>query len=790
MKFSAPKQCLFILLLLALVLGALCACETAERPADELPQVPAPHMERLATAKGATDFSVSHAFSSNMVLQREEPIRIWGWAGESRNGETVTGEFMGTTAEGVIADGEWLITLTTDRESGGFAASAASGNSLRIRCGGDEAVFENVLVGDVYMVIGQSNVAYGMSAHCINHGLAITSFVDSKAPIRLYYNTLNDTAGYPARGTEEVCPDVVNGRGWWKPTAQNIGSFTALGYLFARDLVEKTGGEIPIGIIEIDGNGQPIGSFMPNDAAGATDSDAYNAASGIFVPPGVNGTHARYMYNHYMYPYEKYALAGVVWYQGESDFQTDPANAYVEKFTALMEHMRSTHNLGKKDFPVYIVEIPTIYQRPADYTGDWHFLDLGYIRAEMGSIPSFLPNAYMATSSDIFTDDRYYNNLHPDIKAEQAARLADLAGSVWYGLRSLDEVTGPILASYEISEDRKSAILTFDNVGEGLATADGGTAVRGFAVYNKVGDINASATVTAEITSKNTVTVTSSSNLYGVLYNTVHDNFYGKTVNLCNSAGCPASAFTYSEARHNQIRREIVGEGAQALELTEDQVIAVHIRTTAEAVAIGTQLTVPGGKGLGGTVTLDLYAFDTDYATSVAGKALYSTSMKNIDNCAWAEVEAKRNRTIAEGEYLLVISGASNICIQTAGGHEGQVVYRDGEAVSDTSLLLGVRYASVPEAMYAVPHDPNNRPPETVPETNAPETVPESDTQCEAETTPDTPAATESEPADTRSETPVETLPADDGGCASTVSIGLLVLLAAGAGLALRRREE
>ncbi len=713
----------------------------------------APRIEPLAaTANSTGDFTVSRVFSSNMVLQRDEPIRIWGWADESLNGQPVTASFAGQMARGIIENGEWLVTFEEV-----FSASVIY-RDMTITCGKNTIIFEDVLVGDVYMVIGQSNVAYSMATHCASHGLDINTFANTKAPIRMYYNTLGDTEGYPQRGTEEVCPDVVFGRGWWLPTADHVGTFSAIGYLFAQEIVEKTNGEIPIGIIEIDGNGQPIGSFMPNEVAGATDSDTYDAEKGIYVPAGVNGVHGRYMYNHYMYPYEKYALAGIVWYQGESDYAKATTDTYVNKFVALMEYMRSTHNIYNPDFPVYIVELPTIYKRPSDFTGSFHSMDLGYIRAEMGSIPQRLYNSYLAVSSDIFTDDHFWNNLHPNIKDAQAKRLADIAGSVCYGLTSLEEATGPILKNYAVSDDRKTITLTFDNVGKGLATADGGTVVQGFVAYDRVGALAPTYNLTATITAPNQITVTGDNRMYGVAYNCVMNNLYGREVNLCNSHGRIASAFTFSEMRMYRVRHEFVGYDEKEIKLAEGDIMAVQFCATADMVSIGTQLRKPAGSK--GSITLSLYKFDTDYATSVAAKPLTSKTFTDFDDYSWIELTLGQTRTWNEGEYLLVLSDAADVLIQVAGAHRGQRCYRDGEFLETASLLVGITYDSPVNKVYGTPTVPSLVP-ETEPvPTTEPETQPVTEPETEPETLPATEPETQLETAPvTEPETSPATLP-------------------------------
>lgn len=495
----------------------------------------------------AADFTVSKVFTSDMVVQRGEKLRVWGWAPESENGKKVSGEFMGMFAETLIENGEWTLQFGAK-----LAACTELGNTMKIYTDTKAVEFNDVLVGDVYMVIGQSNVAYHFTTYMQagntdkeNYG---TNMIDESLPIRLHYNTLNEgeAQGYPKRGTTEVCPDVVHNRTWERPSNASVGRFSAIGYCFAWNFVQMTEGKVPVGVIEIDGNGQPLGAFLPNEVADEVKSDKWNEKQGIYVPEGVNASEARYMYNHYMYPFEKYAMAGLIWYQGESDFQRAHASEFIERFTAFMNYMRSTHNVTNPDFAVYMMEFPTIYEKHPDHTGAWHYMDLGLIRTVVGAIPQVLPNSYLSVSSDLWADDTYFNSLHPDCKFEQGQRLAKLAAAVTGTAGTLESATGPILEKAEFSDDYKTAVLTFTNVGDGLTTSDGGTEVKGFTFMRGSYTINnkKGATITAEITAPNQITVTCSASMKnGVVYNGVANNFYGNQINLCNSFGNPAGAF-------------------------------------------------------------------------------------------------------------------------------------------------------------------------------------------------------------------------------------------------------
>lgn len=497
-------------------------------------------------AEYAADFSVSNVFSNDMVVQRNEHIRVWGTAPESENGKKISGEFKGMFAEALIENGEWVLIFGARME-----ASAEMGHTMKLYTDTKTVEFTDVLVGDVYMVIGQSNVAYGMNSHWAANNTPDKggqSAIDGNAPIRIHYNSLNQMLGYPQRGTEEVCAELKNGSKWQKATVSNITNFTAIGYLFAYNLVDVTDGSVPVGVIEIDGNGQPLGAFMPNEVAEACETDRYDDSKGYYVTTGVNADWGRYMYNHYMNPFEKYAIAGILWYQGESDYAVANAKVFAENFTALMTYMRGTHNLVNEDFPVYMVEFPTNYQPHPDFVASagapfWAAMDVGLIRAVLGSIPQILDNSYLVVSSDLWTDDTFWNTLHPNCKFEQAERAAHLAAGVM-GLENIEEAAGPTLVSMELSEDGKTAVLTYENVGEGLKTSDGSEEIKGFGFINDRYNTTADGgrNLVATITAPNQVTITSPRAFTGIIYNFVYWNEYGEHVNLCNSYGVPAGA--------------------------------------------------------------------------------------------------------------------------------------------------------------------------------------------------------------------------------------------------------
>ncbi len=494
-------------------------------------------------AEYAADFTVAKIFSNDMVVQRGEHIRVWGFAPESENGKKVSGEFKGMFAEALIENGEWCITF------GARLKADAEGAEMKIYTDEKETVFEGVLVGDVYLVMGQSNAAYEVNSHLTYTDPATQgggrADIDENSIIRLNY--LNNSGGsYTEKGSDYVYPDLENTKAWTKTTLTDTVRFSAIGYYFAKAMVEKSDNTVPVGLIEVAKGGAPLASFLPNEIAEKHSTDYLNKVTGKYLTYRAAEHQGRYLYNCYLAPISRFAVAGAVWYQGESDNPQEFAKVYGEIFGDFISYLRSTHNVINKDFPVFIAELAPIYKEPANYSGTpaWSYMETGTARAYMGLLPSTVKNCYVGSGSDLWNDRTFWNNLHPNNKYELAERLADIAETVIFGKGSLDEATGPVFHSATISEDKKSAVIKFSNVGQGLTTADGGAAVLGIVgLINKDFVYNTIEPVSATITGKDEITVVFEEAIKAVAYNYFTTDYYGETLNLCNSAKLPAVAF-------------------------------------------------------------------------------------------------------------------------------------------------------------------------------------------------------------------------------------------------------
>ena len=265
---------------------------------------------RTINPEPAASFTVSKMFSDYMVVQRGEHIRVWGFAPSSENGKKISAEFKGIVAETLVSNGEWCLTFDEALEAD------TVGSTMTISGKNTTVTFKDVLVGDVYLVLGQSNAALALSDTIKGSGNSVE--IDENSIIRLNY--LNGGGGtYAEKGTDYVYKDLENTTLWTKTTEAQANRFSAIGYHFAQEMVERSNNTVPVGLMEVAYGGAPIASFLPNDLAELHKSDYYNPETGKYVSMRDASHLGRYLYNCYLAPASRYSVAGMIWYQGESD---------------------------------------------------------------------------------------------------------------------------------------------------------------------------------------------------------------------------------------------------------------------------------------------------------------------------------------------------------------------------------------------------------------------------------------------------------------------------------------
>jgi len=370
---------------------------------------------------GYGNVSLPEIFSDNMVLQQKSDVIFWGWA---KSGETVRikvdwldSEITSTAG----TQGTWKITLKTP---------AAGGPYNIIIKGYNELILKNVLIGEIWLCSGQSNMEWSAQSG-INNGdeeINTANFPE----IRLF-TVYNSTSLYPQdhfTGKWEVC------------TPETMRNFSIIAYLFARKLHKELG--VPFGVINSSWGGTPAEAWMPEDAIQKDVFLSEAAAKQKPVPWGPVETGR--IFNSMIYPMVKFRIAGVLWYQGEAN--TINAYAYKEMLEGLIKSWRSRWGY---EFPFYYAQIaPYKYGNPNE----------GVEVREAQRRALELPNTGMVVLSDI--GDTL--NIHPKNKQDVALRFTNLALNRYYKTINIDD-SGPLFREMVIEKNK--AILTFDH-SEGL----------------------------------------------------------------------------------------------------------------------------------------------------------------------------------------------------------------------------------------------------------------------------------------------------------------------------------
>ena len=382
----------------------------------------------LASAAASAAVKLPALIGDNMVLQRGQPVHIWGWADK---GEEVTVTVAGQTLTAKAGDdGRWKVTL--DKLTVGrpleMTVKGSSGNAITVK---------NIAVGEVWVCSGQSNMELGIGMG----NNAQQEIAAAKYPrIRLFLVTWAKAA-QPAS----------NVKGKWKPcspqsvAADGWGGFSAAAYFFGRQLHKDL--KVPIGLIDTTWGGTPAEFWTSRKALEANP----------ILKPLAQGE-LSCLYNGMIAPLIPYAIRGAIWYQGESNV----AHAYQYRtlFPAMIANWRA--DWGQGDFPFGFVQIA-----PFKYHNDWK-IDPACCaelwEAQLLTLKS-VPNTGMAVTTDI-TD---LGDIHPKNKQEVGRRLALWALATVYGRPIV--YSGPIYKSMAVEGD--NIRLQFDQRGGGLIARDG-----------------------------------------------------------------------------------------------------------------------------------------------------------------------------------------------------------------------------------------------------------------------------------------------------------------------------
>jgi sialate O-acetylesterase len=477
------------------------------------------------------DVTLPVLLADHMVVQRGLPVHVWGMAAPH---EAVSVAFRGETKAGTADDdGRWSIYLSPGEAGGPFQLTIKATNTV---------VLNDILVGDVWVASGQSNMEFPMTG-LLN---AQTEIAAAQYPkIRLFL-VKHKPAAYPLENVES--------KGWAACTPETAADSSAVAYFFARNLQQKLG--VPIGLIESSWGGTAAESWTSLHTLGAdaalmpvfsarakmVDEQSTNVvrqqredvefqkavaqakAEGKPLPwpqwhPDFAAWAPAALYNGMIAPLTPFAIRGVIWYQGEANASPDRAFLYARLFQTMIRDWRNSW--GEGDFPFLFVQIANWNTEPGELWPE--------VRDAQRQALA-LRNTGMAVTIDIGDP----NDIHPKNKQDVGLRLSLAARAITYGEKI--EWSGPLYR--QITQEEHALRVWFDHANGLMAK---GATVTGFEVAGLDGKYSP-----AEARIEGTSVVVSSAAVptpVSVRYGWAPN----PNCNLFNKEGLPASPFQAPE---------------------------------------------------------------------------------------------------------------------------------------------------------------------------------------------------------------------------------------------------
>ncbi len=363
-------------------------------------------------------------FSDHMVLQQNSKVAIWGW---SDPGETVkiVASWNNRDTIKVKADNtsKWETDIRTIGSGGPYSIRILGSNNVELN---------NVMLGEVWICSGQSNMEMSVNWKLIN-GEEDAARADNPN-IRIFH-VQKIGAEYP----QQTCNAT-----WTLCTTETMRATSAVGYYFARELQQKL--NVPVGIIVSAWGGTPAEVWIEKSRIENNqelNKAKYNEHFDWW--PGEPGV----LYNSMIAPVVPYGIAGAIWYQGESNCNN--YQVYAQLMKTLIENWRIDF---KKDFPFYLVQIA-----PFDY-GDKGKSE--YLREQQKIAVNTVPNTGMVVISDLVDNIK---DIHPKNKLDVGKRLANYALAETYG-QTVGAYKSPAFQSLQL--EKNQVRLSFSNILTGL----------------------------------------------------------------------------------------------------------------------------------------------------------------------------------------------------------------------------------------------------------------------------------------------------------------------------------
>jgi sialate O-acetylesterase len=386
----------------------------------------------LATTAGTlfADIKLPAIFCDNMVMQQQTEAAIWGKASKNATVSVSTSWNHKSYSTRAASDGSWKLKVATPVAGGPYEVTVSDGKSLKLK---------NVLIGEVWVCSGQSNMEMAMK------GYKNQPITRSAEAIALSSNPVIRL--FTVKKASSLEPQDDFSGSWSLCEPENVVDFSATAYYFGLMLHKAL--HVPVGLINTSWGGTRIEPWISE--SGCKNFDWVKLPDKKPVEK-LSPQTPTVLFNAMINPLVGYGMRGAIWYQGESN--RNEAAEYRKLMPGLIENWRSVWGIG--DFSFYFMQIA-----PFDYGPGG--LSSAYLREAQLKASSAIKNIGMASIMDIGEKDC----IHPANKEIGSKRLALLALEQTYGIKG---VNGHSPVFKEMKVTGGTVQLTFDNASNGLTS--------------------------------------------------------------------------------------------------------------------------------------------------------------------------------------------------------------------------------------------------------------------------------------------------------------------------------
>lgn len=366
-------------------------------------------------------------FGSNMVLQRNSDVSVWGTA-KAKNDIVITTSWNGSTyTTQSDKEGNWKLKIKTPEAGGPYQVDISDGKEI--------VTLENVLIGEVWVCSGQSNMEWDL----IRTGSPTSPnpnnvLLEANQPAIRLFNVEHAMSYEPQ-------DDFVGD--WQECSAESAAEFSAVGYYFGKMLHETL--NVPIGLISSNWGATRIQPWIDEDGLKSFDPSILEDHN-----KKLHQNRSAALFNGMINPMLDFKIQGAVWYQGESN-RREP-EIYDDLMELMVKRWRERWNIG--EFAFYYCQVaPYAYKEPG--------INSAFLREAQYKASKHIPNSGMVSLMDTGEE----NNIHPANKVEAGQRLAYYALKETYGIKGIVS-RGPELD--EMTIDGSVVHLTFKNIHGGI----------------------------------------------------------------------------------------------------------------------------------------------------------------------------------------------------------------------------------------------------------------------------------------------------------------------------------